>query len=213
MAGEERKGSSFQMVRLSTLSRREPRRVRPGLVLLLVSVAQFMLLADDTIVNVALPSIRHDLGFSEAGLSWVVNAYFLTFGGFLLVGGRAADLFGRRRLFAGSLGLFVAASAACGLAPPGPVLVGARGVQGLGGALLSPSALSILLTSFTGQRERNRALGVWAGLTGLGAATGLLLGGSLIELLNWRWVFFINVPAGLVALAAVPGVIPARSAA
>ncbi|HEY5987681.1 MAG TPA: MFS transporter [Streptosporangiaceae bacterium] len=184
--------------------------LRPGLVLLLVSVAYFMLMADDTIVNVALPSIRHDLGFSESGLSWVTNAYFLAFGGFVLVGGRAADLFGRRRMFAASLGLFVAASATSAGATSGAVLVAARGVQGLAGALLSPSALSILLTTFTGQRERNRALGVWAGLTGLGAATGLLLGGSLIELLSWRWVFLINVPVGLIALAAAPIVISRR---
>jgi EmrB/QacA subfamily drug resistance transporter len=198
------------MLRSSAHDSRESRPVRPGLVLLLVSVAYFMLMADDTIVNVALPSIRHDLSFSESDLSWVVNAYFLTFGGFVLVGGRAADLFGRRRMFTGSLGLFVAASAASGLATSGPMLVAARGVQGLAGGLLSPSALSILLTTFTGPRERTRALGVWAGLAGLGAATGLLLGGSLIELLSWRWIFFINVPVGLVVLAAVPAVI-ARS--
>jgi EmrB/QacA subfamily drug resistance transporter len=196
------------LVRSSSSSRSG---VHPALVLLLVSVAQFMLLADDTIVNVALPSIRHDLHFSESSLSWVANVYLLTFGGFLLVGGRAADLFGRRRMFACSLGLFVVVSATCAVAPTGPVLVGARGVQGFAGALLSPAALSILLTTFTEERERNRALGVWAGLTGLGAATGLLLGGSLIELLSWRWVFLINVPVGLIALTAMPGVIPAHS--
>jgi EmrB/QacA subfamily drug resistance transporter len=183
--------------------------VRPGLVLLLVCVAQFVLLVDDTIVNVALPSIRGDLGFSESGLSWVANAYFLTFGGFLLVGGRAADLLGRRRMFVAGLALFALASTICAIAPSGGVLVAGRGVQGLVGALLSPAAFSILLTTFAAQPERNRALGAWAALSGVGAATGLVLGGALVELASWRWVFLINVPVLLCALAAVPRVLPA----
>jgi EmrB/QacA subfamily drug resistance transporter len=170
-------------------------------ILLLVCLGQFMLLVDDTIVNVALPSIQTDLHFSESGLTWVANAYFLALGGFLLVGGKAADLLGRRRMLTFALAAFATASAICGLAPSSEVLVGARGVQGLAGAFLSPAALSILLATFPGGKERTQALGAWAALTGIGAATGLLAGGALVQVLDWRWVFLINVP---VALAAVP---------
>jgi EmrB/QacA subfamily drug resistance transporter len=166
-------------------------------------------------VNVALPSIQEDLGFSERGLTWVANAYFLALGGFLLLGGKAADLLGRRRMLVLALGAFATASAVCGIAPSAGVLVAARGVQGLAGAFLSPAALSILLATFPRGAERTQALGAWAALTGIGAATGLLAGGALVEALDWRWVFLINVP---VALAVVPMILravpadPARDA-
>jgi EmrB/QacA subfamily drug resistance transporter len=179
-------------------------RSRPTLVLLLACVAQFMLLVDDTITNVALPTVGRDLHFSVANLSWVVNAYLLTFGGFLLVGGRLADRFGPRRVFATSLVGFAAASALCGVAPSAGVLVGARALQGVFGALLSPSALALLLAASPGGAERRRALAIWAGLLGLGAATGLLAGGALVQLADWRWIFLINVPVAVAALAAVP---------
>ncbi len=184
-----------------------PAPVNPRLVLLLVCTAQFVLLIDDTIVNVALPTIGDDLDFSANSLSWVTNAYFLTFGGFLLIGGGLADLLGRRRLFAGSLAAFVLASAACGLAPNAGTLIAARAAQGIAGALLSPAALAILLATFRERGERARALGVWAALTGLGAATGLLLGGALVEWTDWRWIFLINLPIGAVALAALPRIV------
>ncbi|NUS55113.1 MAG: MFS transporter, partial [Streptomycetaceae bacterium] len=185
------------------------RAVSPRTVLVLVCIAQFVLLIDDTIVNVALPTVGDDLGFTGNGLSWVTNAYFLTFGGFLLLGGGLADLVGRRRLFGGALAAFVLASAACGLAPNGGSLIAARAVQGVAGALLSPAALSILLATFRGHAERAKALGVWAALTGLGAATGLLLGGALVEWTDWRWIFLINLPIGAAALAAHPRIVPA----
>jgi EmrB/QacA subfamily drug resistance transporter len=179
-------------------------RSRPTLVLLLACVAQFMLLVDDTITNVALPTIGRDLHFSVANLSWVVNAYLLTFGGFLLLGGRLADRFGPRRVFATSLVGFAAASALCGVAPTAGVLVGARALQGIFGALLSPSALALLLAASPGGAERRRALAIWAGLLGLGAATGLLAGGALVQLANWRWIFLINLPVAALAFAAIP---------
>jgi EmrB/QacA subfamily drug resistance transporter len=182
-------------------------RSRPTLVLLLACVAQFMLLVDDTITNVALPTIGRDLHFSVANLSWVVNAYLLTFGGLLLVGGRLADRFGPRRVFAASLVGFAAASTLCGIAPTAGVLVGARALQGTFGALLSPSALALLLAASPSSAERRRALAIWAGLLGLGAATGLLAGGALVQLADWRWIFLINVPVAVAALAAIPRVL------
>jgi EmrB/QacA subfamily drug resistance transporter len=187
----------------------EKRRVQ---ILLLVCLGQFMLLVDDTIVNVALPSIQRELGFSESGLTWVANAYFLAFGGFLLVGGKAADLLSRRRMLIGALAAFATASAVCGLAPSAGVLVGARGVQGLAGAFVSPAALSILLATFPGGRERTQALGAWAALTGIGAATGLLAGGTLVQVLDWRWVFLINVPVALAAIPMIRRAVPADPA-
>jgi EmrB/QacA subfamily drug resistance transporter len=168
-----------------------------------------MLLVDDTIVNVALPSIQADLGFSESGLTWVANAYFLALGGFLLLGGKAADLLGRRRVLIAGLAAFATASAICGLAPSSGILVAARGVQGLAGAFLSPAALSILLATFPSGRERTQALGAWAALTGIGAATGLLAGGALVQALDWRWVFLINVPIALVVVPMVRRTVPA----
>jgi len=190
--------------------RRAPGR-RAWLVLALVCAGQFMVILDDTIVNVALPSIRADLGLSEQGLAWIVDAYLLAFGGFLLVGGRAADLLGRRRMFAAGVALFTLFSLVCGLAGIGGVLVGARGLQGFAGAILSPAALAIVLATFPEGPDRTKALGIWAGLTGVAAATGVVLGGAIVELLGWRWVFFVNVPIGLAALALVRRAIP-RSA-
>jgi EmrB/QacA subfamily drug resistance transporter len=185
------------------------RTIRPALVLFLACVAQFMLLVDDTIVNVALPSMAADLGFSESSLSWVVNAYLLTFGGFLLIGGRLADRFGPRRLFALSLAGFALASALCGLAPTDEVLVAARAAQGVMGALLSPAALAILLATYPEGAGRRRALSAWAALMGAGAAFGLVVGGALVEAADWRWIFLVNLPVAGAALLAVPRVLPA----
>ncbi|HEX5194386.1 MAG TPA: MFS transporter [Solirubrobacteraceae bacterium] len=184
-------------------------RTRTTLVLLLACVAQFMLLVDDTITNVALPTIGRDLHFSESSLSWVVNAYLLTFGGLLLVGGRLADRFGPRRMFALSLAGFGVASIISGLAPSAGVLVGARAAQGVCGALLSPAALALLLAASPEGEARRRALAVWAGLLGLGAATGLVAGGALVQAASWRWIFFINAPVAAAALAAIPRVLGA----
>lgn len=176
-------------------------------ILVLVCVAQFMVIVDETIVNVALPSIATDLRFSESGLSWVANAYILTFGGFLLVGGKVADVLGRRRVFLASTVAFGLTSLACALAPSANALVIARAVQGIAAAFMSPSALGILLATFRGDQERSRALGIWAALAGLGAAMGLLMGGALVEL-DWRWVFWINLPIALATTVAVLRVVP-----
>ncbi len=163
-----------------------------------------MVILDVSIVNVALPSIREDLRFSAADLQWVVNAYTLTFAGFLLLGGRAADLIGRRPVFVAGLGLFALASLVGGVAQDDTMLVGARAAQGLGGAIVAPTTLSILTTTFTEGAERNRALGLWAAMGGAGGAAGALLGGVLTEWLSWRWILFINVPIGAgAALAAL----------
>lgn len=177
-------------------------------ILVTVCVAQFMLLVDDTIVNVALPSIAADLGLSEAGLSWIPNAYLLMFGGFLLIGGRMADLLGRRRVFQVSMAAFVVASIVAGMAQSSTLLIIARGAQGLAGAFMSPAALSILLATFTGEKERTRALAAWSSLTALGAATGLLLGGALTELVDWSWIFWINLPIGIAAMIAAARYVP-----
>jgi len=173
-----------------------------GLILALVCLAQFMVVLDVSIVNVALPSIRHDLSFSQAGLQWVVNAYTLAFAGFLLLGGRAADLYGRRRIFLLGMGLFTAASLAGGLAQSQGMLIAARTAQGLGGAILSPATLTILTTTFTDGRRRSRALGMWSAVAGAGGAAGSLLGGVLTDFAGWRWILFINVPIGLLGLVA-----------
>ena len=158
-----------------------------------------MVILDVAIVNVALPSIREDLGFSATGLQWVVNAYTLAFGGFLLLGGRAADLIGRREVFAGGLLLFALASLFGGIAQTDGQLVAARAAQGLGGAVVAPATLSILMTTFTEGGERNRALGLWGAMGGVGGATGALLGGILTQTLSWRWILLINVPIGIIA--------------
>src|SRR5215217_3276187 len=167
-----------------------------------------MVVLDATVVNVALPSIQADLGFSAADLQWVINAYTLIFGGFLLLGGRAGDLFGRRKVFLAGVAVFSFASLLNGLATSDTWLVAARGLQGLGGALVSPAALSIIATTFAEGEERTRALGVWSAIAAGGAASGLLLGGVLTDLLSWEWIFFVNVPVGLGAIAAALRVVP-----
>ena len=177
---------------------------RRSLTLILCCLAQFMVVLDVSIVNVALPSISADLGFTPASLAWVVNAYTLAFAGFLLLGGRAADLLGRREVFAGGLALFALASLAGGLAQGELTLVAARAAQGLGGAVVAPATLSILTTGFPEGHERNRALGLWGAMGAIGGASGALLGGVLTETLSWRWILIINVPIGLLgALAAL----------
>ena len=183
-------------------------KVNLNAVLAVVAVAQFMVILDATVVNVALPTIQRHLGFSEQSLSWVLNAYTLMFGGFLLLGGRAADRLGRRRLFVAGITLFSGASLICGLAQSEGMLLVARGAQGLGGAMVSPAALSIILTSFAEGPDRNRALAVWGAIAGAGGAIGLLLGGVMVEALTWRWVFFINVPIGATLLALAPRIVP-----
>jgi EmrB/QacA subfamily drug resistance transporter len=183
-------------------------RVSPNAVLALVAVAQFMVVLDATVVNVALPTIKRDLGFSEQSLSWVLNAYTLVFGGFLLLGGRLADRRGRRRVFMTGIALFSGASLICGLAQSETMLLLARGLQGLGGALASPAALSIILTTFAEGTERNRALAVWGAIAGAGGAVGLLLGGVIVEVLTWPWVFFVNVPIGAAVVALAPRIVP-----
>ena len=177
---------------------------RATLTLVVCCLAQFMVVLDVSIVNVALPSISADLDFEPASLAWVVNAYTLAFAGFLLLGGRAADLLGRREVFAGGLALFALASLAGGLAQSELTLVAARAAQGLGGAVVAPATLSILTTGFPEGHERNRALGYWGAMGAVGGASGALLGGVLTEALNWRWILIINVPIGLFgALAAL----------
>ena len=169
-----------------------------ALVLAVVCVAQFMVVLDISIVNVALPDMQRTLHMSGNGLAWVINAYTLTFAGFLLLGGRAADIWGRRRLFLLGLSLFALTSLLGGLAHSGGQLIVARGLQGLGGAVLSPATLTILTTTFTEPKARTRALGWWSAMAAAGGATGALLGGVLTDLLSWRWILFINVPIGIV---------------
>ena len=178
-----------------------------NLALLLLAMTQFVIVIDASIVNVALPSIGHALDFSRTNLSWVVNAYTLTFGGFLLLGGRLADLLGRRRMFMLGLVLFSLASFAGGIAQSEGWLIVARGVQGLGAAIVSPAALSIITTTFAEGAERNRALGIWGAVAGAGGAAGVLLGGILTSGLSWRWVLFVNVPIGIAAAAFAPRIL------
>jgi EmrB/QacA subfamily drug resistance transporter len=168
-------------------------------VLVLACLAQFMVILDVSVVNVALPAIRGALRFSEQDLQWVVNAYTVTFAGFLLLGGRAADLLGRRRVFVSGLVLFALASLAGGFADSRALLIAARAAQGLGGAIIAPASLSILTTSFEEGAARNRAVGIWGATGGAGGAAGVLLGGVITDLLSWRWILFINVPIGLLA--------------
>ena len=176
--------------------------VNPWLVLVLVCMAQFMVILDATIVNVALPSIQSDLKMSEADLQWIVNAYTLTFGGFLLLGGRAGDLAGRKKVFLVGLVVFTVASLLNGLAPSSEVLIVFRGLQGLGAALIAPAALSIITATFAEGAERTKAMGVWAAIAVGGGAVGLVLGGVLVEALSWPWIFFVNVPVGIAVFAA-----------
>ncbi len=177
------------------------RETNRWLVLTLVCLAQFMVVLDATIVNIALPSIQKDLELSATDLQWIVNGYTLMFGGFLLLGGRAADLIGRKKLFLAGITVFTLASLLDGLARSSEMLILARGLQGLGGALVSPAALSVIMTTFSDGPDRAKALGVWGAIASGGSAFGLLLGGVLTEQLSWPWIFFVNVPIGLAALA------------
>ena len=180
---------------------------RLGLALLVIATAQLMVVLDATIVNVALPHIQQALGFSGSGLEWVVNAYAVTFGGLLLLGGRAGDILGRRRVFVFGLLLFSAASLFGGFATSQAWLLTARAVQGVGGAVIAPTALALITTNFPEGGERNRAFGVYAAMAGAGSAAGLLLGGILTTYLSWRWVLFVNVPIGILVAAAAPRVL------
>ncbi|MFE9441191.1 MFS transporter [Streptomyces sp. NPDC006602] len=177
-------------------------------ILLLLCLVQFMLLLDDTVVNVALPSIREDLGFSLANLAWVVNSYVVAFGGFLLLGGRLADTLGRKRIFIVGTLVFALGSLGNGVAQSQGMLIGSRALQGLGGALAAPAALSMVAVLFTDPKERTRALGVWGALTGLGGATGVVLSGVITDLVNWRWIFFVNLPVALIPLLLLPRIAP-----
>src|SRR4051794_23285585 len=176
----------------------DPRRWKA---LILICTAIFVVVLDIAIVNVALPSIGSDLHFAQRNLQWVITAYSLTYGGFLLLGGRAADLLGRRVVFMAGLALFGCASLVCGLASSSAMLIVARGVQGLGAAIVTPAALSIISVTFTEGRERNKALGAWGAVGGSGAAAGVLMGGVLTKYLGWEWIFWVNVPVGLGVLA------------
>jgi EmrB/QacA subfamily drug resistance transporter len=185
-----------------------PRATNRWLILVIACLAQFMVVLDATVVNVALPSIQRGLHFSPSSLQWVVNAYTLIFGGFLLLGGRAGDLIGRKRLFVAGVALFSAASLLNGLAQTSTMLIVGRGLQGLGGALLSPAALSIITTTFTEQSERTKALGIWSAIAAGGGAVGLIMGGALTQLASWEWIFFVNVPVGVLTLLATLRFVP-----
>jgi EmrB/QacA subfamily drug resistance transporter len=180
---------------------------RKGLALILLCAVQFMVVLDIAIVNVALPTIKTALDFKETDLQWVINAYTLTFGGLLMLGGRSADLLGRRRMFLIGLALFSGASLACGLATSEATLIAARAIQGVGAAIISPAALSILMTTFEEGAERNKALGIWGAIAGTGGAAGVLLGGVLTDQLNWSWIFYINVPVGALVIALGPRIL------
>jgi EmrB/QacA subfamily drug resistance transporter len=186
---------------------------RKWLALAALAVAQFMVFLDETVVNVALPSIKVDLGFSQATLAWVVSVYIVVFGGLVLLGGRAADLFGRRRIFLAGTALFGAASLLDGLAGSQSTLLAARALQGVGAALATPAALALVTTLFPAGAERVKALGLWSALSGLGFAIGILLGGVITEFASWRWVFLINVPVAIAALVVVPRLVEESRAA
>src|SRR5712692_4758872 len=179
------------------------------LALYILCLGDLMIVLDTTIVNVALPSIRGDLGFSETSLAWVVNAYLLTFGGFLLLGGRLGDLFGQRRLFLIGVSLFTVASVACGLSTTEGLLVAARAVQGLGGAVVSAVALSLIMNLFTEPAERAKAMGVFGFVLSGGGTIGVLLGGVLTDVLSWHWIFLVNLPIGVVVYVLSLRLLPA----
>ena len=206
----EKTESPAQVARLTPALALDPRRWRA---LALLCGAVFMVILDAAIVTVALPSIQDDLAFSAQGLQWVVSAYALTFAGLLLLGGRAADLLGRRRVFMVGLALFTLASLLCGLAWSDEALIGARAFQGIGAAIMTPTALSIITTLFPEGAERNKALGIWGALGGFGATTAWLIGGLLVDGLGWEWIFFINIPVGLIAVALCPVLLPESRAA
>src|SRR3954470_14467687 len=176
------------------------RAAHPGLILLVIAGAQMMVVLDGTIVNIALPSMGRYFDRSQTDMTWALNAYNLAFGGLLLLGGRMGDIFGRRRMFVLGLGLFTLGSLLAGIAANFPLLLAGRAVQGIGGAIASPTALSLITTEFEEGEARNRAIAVYAAVSGAGAALGLLLGGILTEYLSWRWVLFVNVPIGIVLM-------------
>src|SRR5215831_50460 len=178
-----------------------PQGERKWLALILLCAVQFMVVLDVSIVNVALPTIQKALNFTDANLQWVVSAYTLTFGGFLMLGSRVADLLGRKRLFMAGLVLFSAASLACGLSNTDSQLIAFRAIQGLGAAIIAPASLSLLTTTFAEGEERNKALGIWGAIAGAGGAVGVLLGGILTDKVGWEWIFFLNVPIGLAVIA------------
>jgi EmrB/QacA subfamily drug resistance transporter len=178
------------------------------LALLVLCLGDLMIVLDVTIVGVALPSIREDLGFSEESLAWVVNAYLITFGGFLLLGGRLGDIFGHRRLFLAGITLFTLASAACGLATTQELLIGARAVQGIGGAVVSAVALSLMMTLFTEPAERAKAMGIFGFVASGGGSIGVLLGGVITDVLDWHWIFLVNVPVGIAVVALTFSLVP-----
>ncbi|HEY5333155.1 MAG TPA: MFS transporter, partial [Solirubrobacterales bacterium] len=188
------------------------KRLQKDALLLTVCLAQFMVILDISIVNVALPDIHSSLGFSDTGLQWVVNAYTLTFAGFLMLAGRATDLLPRRQVFLVGVGVFAAASLGCALADGQGVLVGARAVQGFGAAVISAASLAIVTGSFKEGAERNRALGLWAAMGGVGGSAGVLLGGALTQAFSWPAIFIINVPVGIAVLIAGRRIIPRESA-
>ena len=177
---------------------------RLGVALFVIAAAQLMVVLDTAIVNVALPHMQHALGFSGTGLEWVVNAYALTFGGLMLLGGRAGDLLGRRKMFIAGLGVFTAASLAGGLATSQAWLIAARAAQGAGAAIVAPAALALITTTFPEGKPRNRAMGVYAAMSAAGGTVGLIAGGLLTSYVSWRWVLFVNVPIGLAVALAAP---------
>ncbi|MFI6873491.1 MFS transporter [Streptomyces sp. NPDC050400] len=199
------------------MSRSTPAAVSPvgrrGPALVVLCLVQFMLVLDDNVVNVALPSVRDQLGFGAAGLAWVVNAYFLAFGGLLLLSGRLADLLGRRRVFLAGVALFGTASLLCGLAQEPWQLVTGRFVQGAGAAMASPAALALISLLFPAAGERARAFGVWGGIAALGGTAGLVISGALTGLASWRWIFLVNLPVALVAVLLLPRLVPESRAA
>src|SRR5712692_2954681 len=209
----QRSGSSLMSTEISTASD-TARKITPlprnlGLALAVIAIAQLMVVLDVTIVNIALPSIQRALHFSPTGLEWVINAYSLTFGGLLLLGGRAGDLFGRRRMFTTGIVLFTLGSLAGGFATSDVWLIVARAAQGIGAAIVAPTALSLIADTFSEGSHRNRAMGVYAAVAGAGGAAGLLLGGLLTDLASWRWVLFVNVPIGVVLAIVAPRVLAA----
>jgi MFS family permease len=199
-------------VSLASIDKLKAPQSRTSVILAVCCIAQLMVVLDVSVVIVALPQMRHDLGLTVTGQQWVVNAYTLTFAGFLMLGGRAADLFGRKRIFLLGLGLFTVCSLVGGLAQNGDWLILARAAQGLGGAVLAPATLSLLTTNFPDPDQRRKALGAWSATAASGAAIGVLLGGVLTDVLDWRWVLFVNVPIGAVLMVVTFMAVPESKA-